>query len=346
VQHFETDILVILDRVVLIAEAKSHRLTPEGLRGAPGRVRRHITEMVLDPSVQSARLKELIESAKGGDRDAIAIVTDIGIEPGIVDRVIRISVTLDDFSVLSSSEGEFKKIGWVPSSHLLAPTIQLADLMCIADILNNPISLIHYLAERDHIQKAFELLGDEMDLLGVYLDTGFHLSGLQQNASRLVLAGMSSELDRYYESLDAGIAVPKPKPRLSEYFQAIIDRLSERRMPGWTMAGFHLLSCANFAEQKKIGNKLLKLRSIVRKNFRDPEHTSSVVVQPPDSRKALVVFYLFPEKHRTSSRKSMEDMAAQVLDQKKGRTCVVFGRSTEQWTRPYEAVLIVSPKVV
>jgi hypothetical protein len=54
-QKFETDVLVLLDRTVIIAEAKSNRLTPEGLRGAPARVKRHVQDMVLDPSLQSER---------------------------------------------------------------------------------------------------------------------------------------------------------------------------------------------------------------------------------------------------------------------------------------------------
>ena len=39
-QEFETDVLVVLDHTVIAAEAKSNRLTPEGLRGAPARVKR------------------------------------------------------------------------------------------------------------------------------------------------------------------------------------------------------------------------------------------------------------------------------------------------------------------
>jgi hypothetical protein len=55
-QEFETDVLVVLDHTVIVAEAKSNRPTPEGLRGAPARVKRHVQDMVLAPSVQSERL--------------------------------------------------------------------------------------------------------------------------------------------------------------------------------------------------------------------------------------------------------------------------------------------------
>lgn len=56
-QQFENDCLVIVDRIVVIAEAKSHQLTPEGMRGAPDRMKRHIQDIVLEPSIQSNRLE-------------------------------------------------------------------------------------------------------------------------------------------------------------------------------------------------------------------------------------------------------------------------------------------------
>ncbi|TIY07916.1 MAG: hypothetical protein E5V18_08240, partial [Mesorhizobium sp.] len=165
-EQFETDLLVTLDRTVIIAEAKSNHLTPQGLRGAPDRVKRHVSDMVLYPSQQSARLATLITSAKDGYAAAEAIVRRIGIDPASVDQIIRISVTLDDFSVLSSAEADFKEIGWVPADHQLAPTITIADLICIADILDHPLTFLHYLGERIYLQKSFSLFGDELDFLG------------------------------------------------------------------------------------------------------------------------------------------------------------------------------------
>lgn len=44
-EQFETDLLVTLDRTAIIAEAKSNHLTPQGLRGAPDRVKRHVSDM-------------------------------------------------------------------------------------------------------------------------------------------------------------------------------------------------------------------------------------------------------------------------------------------------------------
>jgi hypothetical protein len=337
-QVFETDVLVVIDRTVIAAEAKSNRLTPEGLRGAPARVKRHVQDMVLAPSVQSERLANLIGKAQSGDAASIAIVTGLGINPEAVDCVIRLSVTLDDFSILSAAEGEFKKVGWVPVDHELAPTVLIADLLCIVDILDKPLLLLHYLSERTYLQKALNLVGDELDFLGLYLENGFNFV-LADKDMLFIPSGMSGPIDRYYDALDAGIAQSKPKPSLSALVTQIIDRLNERRPGGWTTVGLHLLGAASPSEQRRLERSLDKLRAMVRKNYRDPAHINSVLIQPPQKHKARVGFYLFPEQLRGKLKSTMERLTDEALDAGGAESFVLFARGTEKWDVPYEAVL-------
>lgn len=339
-QQGETDVLAVLDRLVIIAEAKSQRLTPEALRGAPARMKKHVKDLIVEPSLQSARLEAFIESAKAGNEAAGEVVKALGIDPARVDRIVRFSLTLDDFSVLSSAEADFKAVRWVPEDHNLAPTIMLADLECIVDILDSPLLLIHYLSERSHFQKAFELMGDELDFLGLYLDTGFNIVGLEGHKGMFSPTGMSKPIDRYYEGRDAGIKVAKPKARLQPYFRSIVTRLTERQPPGWTIAGLHLLSSANPAEQRKIENGLNKLKSLVAKNYRDSQHTNSLVVKPPLDRKAMVIFYVFPESHRGHLKKNAEQLMGQALADGKYRSCALFARCLQDWNKPFTAILL------
>lgn len=340
-EQFETDALVVLDRTVLIAEAKANRLTPEGLRGAPDRVKRHVRDMILDPSVQSERLSGLISKAKSGDATSLATVQKLGIDPDNIDQVIRISVTLDDFSVLSSSVAELKEVGWVPKDHQLAPTILLSDLLCVIDILDNPLLLLHYLSERMHFQDSYQLMGDELDFLGLYLVSGFNI-GKPDKENVFAPAGMSAPIDKYYNSRDAKIHIPKPRASLSPHFRQIVARLCERQPKGWTTAGLHLLSSASPSEQREIERHLVKLRKTVRRTFKDPKHINTMFIAPPLARKARVGFYLFPEELRSRHREIMEILADGELGQEGVETVTLFGRSTENWGVPYEAVLIAS----
>ncbi len=340
-QEFENDCLAIIDRMVVIAEAKSSRLTPEGLRGAPDRVKRHIQELVLEPSVQSSRLEKLIVDAQNGDEKARTTVRELGIDPFKVDRVIRLSVTLDDLSILSSAEDDFKRIGWIPVDHDLAPTISIADFICLIDILDNPVLILHYLCERTFFQKSFDdLLGDEMDFLGLYLETGFNLEELEKNNEFFVVTGLSESIDQYYNSRDAGVKLPKPKAKHRPLFRKIIERLCQRRPEGWTMTGLHLLNAASFAEQRELEKALAKLKGMVRKNYNDPTHVNSLQIQPKKDRKARLIFYLYPDELRPTHRTIMEQLASEALEQSLSEECCVFGRCIDNWEVPYEAICI------
>jgi hypothetical protein len=250
-------------------------------------------------------------------------------------------VTLDDFSVLSSSVGELKDVGWVPQDHQLAPTILLSDLLCVIDILDNPLLLLHYLSERMHFQDSYQLMGDELDFLGLYLVSGFNI-GKPDKENVFAPAGMSAPIDKYYNSRDAKIHIPKPRASLSPHFRQIVVRLCERQPKGWTTAGLHLLSSASPSEQREIERHLVKLRKTVRRTFKDPKHINTMFIAPPLARKARVGFYLFPEELRSRHREIMEILADGELGQEGVETITLFGRSTENWGVPYEAVLIAS----
>jgi len=339
-QRFETDVIVLIDKVMIIAEAKAHHLTAPGLRGAPDRVRRHVRDMVVDPSLQSARLEAVLRQAQAGDSGAAKALGDAGIsDPANIDHVIRLSVSLDDLSVLSSAERDLREAGWVPDDHELAPMMNIADLAVVADILDQPVTFLHYLSERGPAQRAWDLLGDELDLLGLYLDTGFNMGGLPEDVS-FAVPGMSDLIDRYYDARDAGRTIPKPKPKLTKYIRLIIDHLAERRPPGWTIIGMHLLGVADPDEQVRLGRMLDKARKAVRRGIKAVQGGAVVAVTPKLERKITIAFYVHDQTERAAIRQSMEQVAGSLLGDTKKATCVVFGRHIDRWDEPYEVVCL------
>ena len=341
-KQFENDLVVVIDHVVVIAEAKSHHLTPSGLRGARKRLKRHVEDLVLNPSIQSHRLEKLITAARLGDKDAKELLFIKGIDADKADRVIRLSVTLYDFGVLNASEQDFKKIGWVPADHPLAPSILIADLRCVADILGNPILFLHYLSERSHVQKSFALLGDELDLLGLYMNSAFNIAPLAGEDDLFNISGMSSKIDEYFEVVSAGVKKPKPKMQLRPLFRDIANRLSAVKQPGYTLIGFHLLECADPSEQKAIERNLKKLRKYVQKNYQDPKHTCTLVIKPPEPRKATVMFYLFSKELCGDLRAIMTQLANEAIAEHSLKRCVVFARCTEDWGKAFETALLLA----
>jgi hypothetical protein len=258
--EYETDHVCALDRTVLIIEDKSHSLTASGLRGAPDRVKRHVRELIAEPSEQSLRLEDIIRRSRDGNREASESLMPFGIEFSQMDRIIRISVTLEDFSVLSSSERELKAAGWIDNGVELSVNVGLADLICIFDVLDRPSFIFHYFAERFRIQKEIDIIADELDFLGVYLETGFNLYKIEKEQIRLSLTGGSELLDSYYCSRDAGIKLPKPKPNLTAHFRNVIETIEARAFSGWLSVTTDLLRCLDFQEQQELDRILLKLK--------------------------------------------------------------------------------------
>ena len=238
---FETDLLGKVDRVVLIVEAKSGALTVQGLRGDPIRVKRHVRDLVVGPAEQSSRLEELIWRAKAAEPSAVDTVRSLGLEPDKIDTVIRISVTLDDFSMMSIAERELKAVGWVPPSLRLAPTLTFANLACVADLLREPAYFLHYFAERERSQKMIDLVGDEMDLLGLYLETGFNLEEKELEGGTLITSGLSRQVDQFYNSADVGVVVRKPRPKIHPGLKKIVLQIQNKQIEGWTTIMLDLL---------------------------------------------------------------------------------------------------------
>jgi hypothetical protein len=347
---YETDLVARIDRTVVIAESKSAALSAPALRGAPERVRRHIRDLITNPSEQSARLEGLNRQANNGDADAKTTLSAIGIDFTSVEQVVRISVTLDDFSVLSSSEGNLKDAGWIPKELELAPTLNIADFACVADILDAPGFFIHYLIERERFQKAVKVLADEMDFLGFYLMTSFNVAGFEEAGHALTMTGMSVAIDRYYNSRDAGVDLPKPVPRLRPYFRSLVEAIQKRAFPGWTSVTVDLLNVASYEEQKQLDKAFVTLRSGVKRNWRDPGHQCSIAVIPRPARKTPVIFYAFSPQLEDTRRETARSLASQALEETGKARCVVIARNITQWDYPPYAFVYVArrgkPEVV
>jgi hypothetical protein len=315
--------------MVIIFEDKSGTLSGPGLRGAQDRVKNHIHELIVKPSEQSARLEALIWQAHSGEAVASSILSTIDLNFGDIIRIIRVSITLDDFSILSSAEGALKEAGWIPGDIELATTLNIADFQCITEILEKESFFVHYFTERQRFQKAVNVMADELDWLGFYLETGFNIWGIEDKRRTLGLTGMSRVVDRYYTSLDAGLKVQKPIPNVHPFFSSLISSIEARAFLGWLDISIDLLRCADYTEQGKIDKMLTQLKSKVRKNWRDPQHECSAIVTPPPIRDTAVVFYAYPEKLADRRKEVADQLGSKALELSGRARCIVIGKCTD-----------------
>lgn len=340
--EYETDHVAVLDKTVIVVEDKSAALSPAGLRGAPDRVKRHIRELVLAPTEQSARLIDLIKKAAANDTAAKGVLEPFELDFSKTERFVQISVTLDDFSVLCSAERTLKKAGWIPENVNLATTLNVADLQVVTEILDKPSYFVHYFAERGRIQKVLEIVADELDFLGFYLETGMNVWNLEVEKASLTLTGMSRTLDRYYQSRDAGVRLPKPHLKIQPYYASLIEAMEGRRFPGWLNVTADLLRSANFDDQKNLDRRLAKLKANVARNWRDPEHQCCLVLTPPETRETAIVFYAYPPQLASRRKEIVGELAGRALDLSARDRCVVVCRNIERWADPYSFVVIAN----
>lgn len=338
-EQYETDLIVIVDRTLIIGEAKSGVLTLKGLRGAPDRLKKHVQDLVGAPARQSGRLEAIARAAALGDIEACQVVDSLGLNVVDLDTIIRVSVTLEDFSVIASLENELKAAGWLDADVLLAPTMSIADLACVFELLEMPALILHYLRERYRLQKRFTILGDELDCLGSYVSHGLALPHGNHKA-HLQIMGESAPVDQYFIGKHAGLDVPKPRRGFPPWFTSLLQCLHDRARPGWTTVALAVLSGLDAQSATGLEESMEKLRQTVPFTHTDEKHICSLVWVPAEATDDLVVYYVFAQTDHASRYERAQATAAEQMERTGRSRCIVIGRMVEGWGEPYSFFMI------
>tara|TARA_Y100000296_G_C5174778_1_gene259457 strand:- start:381 stop:2603 length:2223 start_codon:yes stop_codon:yes gene_type:complete len=321
---YETDLIVQVDKAVLIFEAKSHHLKDAALRGAENALKRNIRQIIGESSKQANRIRDIVALAKGGDRDATGVCQDIGLEVDEATFVIRLSISLEDLSFVNGASGLLKEAGWITEEVEIAPFISIHDLKILGDVLQSEIHLLHYLNERQFVDRFGEVVGDEMDLLGVYIDKLFNFTMPEEN-SLIILSGMSGVVDRYYLAGDR-----QPKPKVHPFIRPILKLISDRRRPGWSVFALSLLSAASWEEYDQIASALDDLQRQVKKSGGDLKSNFMLQIQPPLAHRPIVMFCLYREKWREDVKAVMPDLAGAAISEASQTACTVICRDVDK----------------
>jgi hypothetical protein len=339
--QYETDLVVVADRVVITVEAKSGALTSQGLRGAPDRLKKHVRDLIGKPAEQSFRFEAVMRAAAAGDRNAVPVTEQLGINASDIDTVIRLSVTLDDFSPIASLEHELKTAGWLDGGVLLAPTMGVADLACVLDVLEKPAVVLHYLRLRYRLQKRVTILGDELDCLGSYIAGGLIVPhGMEHPLLQIV--GQSEAVDRYFIGRSAGLDIVKPQRFMPPWFASLLDCLNTQGRPGWSTVALAVLSGLDEQAAADIQARMDDLRVTVPLTREKDNHLCCSVWVPMDEHDDPVIYYVFAEQDFDVRYERAESLAAQILEQTGRLRCVLIGRMIEDWDSPYSFYVIAS----
>lgn len=319
-QEFESDLAARVDTTLFLVESKSGRVSWPALRGAPGRVLRDVEELIVKPSDQSARLALKLRAKMNSEPGTETFEFPIPLAG--LRNVVRLSVTLHDFATLQSVPQLMVDAGLVRSAARLAPCLSLADLLAVAGILDAPHLMLHYLRRRAELLPLARTLGDELDMLGLYLDTGFNLGAqAEQGEMHLSLLHYSVKVDRYYTGLDEGLTPNRPSPKLTQWLRFLCDQVMGRQFPGRSEVT-HTLLCLDYSEQLAIEKALRRLtrRAMAGKPFKHGH--DAVQLTPATHRSVAVVFHLRGPSETRSPRDAADAFSRMAFESDHVDFCV------------------------
>ena len=335
---YETDLIAFIDSFALVIECKSGKVTPPALRGAPGRLRRHIQELLIDPNLQSSRLKRRFEYLSSNPSASDPMRDEVGYDLSKVRHVVRVSVCLEDFGSIQSSLKQLEDTGWLPESFAPCPTMNLADFETVFDILEHPVQILHYVLKREEVEASVGYMANELELLGLYLATLLDIGEFEPDV-HLSMVGMAAPLDIYYNSLDAGVTLTKPRPAISPLFASVFSQLEQRGIDRWTEMGV-ALSMFSPDDQTKITKRLVQLEKRVNKNWRKQGHDNMVICIPSKASSYALGYVMFKNGNAGQRRDFMQQAAATALESDHVQTVIVIGRNIDRDDRAFHSIAL------
>jgi hypothetical protein len=206
------------------------------------------------------------------------------------------------------------------------------------DLLDSQAQRIHYLARRVEIAQTAHYLADELDLLAFYLETGFNI-GDWEKTGYLNIGLKSKELDPYYVGLSDGVAVRKPRLRMTDWWRGIVNRVEAARTDCWTEVAFALLSVA-YGDQIKLDQQVRKLIDRIKKGLIKRRHSWAVMMSGTNTNRPYgIIAYPYQGIDARERRDMMRAMAGQLLHETRVFGVVVVGFDMNDRRGPYGAML-------
>lgn len=338
--QYETDLIAFIDSHAIIIEAKSQKISRPALRGAPDRIKRHLEEILIEPGIQSNRLEQKLNELRVQDAPDDPLLTKIPVDIASINKVLRVSVSLEDFATLQTNLRLFDDTGWIPNDFAPCPSMNLADFETLFDFLEHPVQIIHYLLRRTELEGKYKFMGDELDYMGLYITTLLNVGNMvSDDKAKIIISGMSEPLDKYYMSKDQGILIDKPQPKISPLFRKIFSKLEDRSTPRWTEIGC-ILNRFPPDDQSKLIRYIKHLSKVVNRTWQVEGHKNIAVYRPPESSEYALAVVLFKEENRDRRYEFIDHASALGLEPEHVRYCLIIAINIDKDDLPYHYIAL------
>jgi len=237
------DVLVLYDGYILIFQDKTKRMQYTSLIGKSiETIKSDITKGIKESFDQAIKAKEYIK--KNEFAEVVTKKCKLSIDSRKVSNIFPISVTLDSYQNFTTKLSNTNHILKVLDPKNYPWAVSLSDLGVITEILNSPVQFLHYISRRMTVENAiFQLMADEIDLLGMYLSHGIYFeNGEFDKYNGVSFSGSSENIDRYiFEKHETNLNPIKPHQKSPKEFNEYIQDIASSKTPYCTDCAMKLL---------------------------------------------------------------------------------------------------------
>jgi len=244
----ELDGLLLADDTAVLVEVKAGSLSPEARRGAPDRLREQLEGLVGRAHEQVLKAREFLTSAPSVAFD-VEGKPKLRVQSDRLNAFVLIVVNLDPLDVYTTNLSGLTHLGVISDADL-PWAVSYLDLVVIADALEFPAQLFHYLRRRQRVDElGFVVAHDELDWFGHYLKEGLFFEHLKERAEsakgRFVwdIIGYSEDLDAHYmhDERYSGEQPPIPRQSMPESMREMLGELEDAQHHGYLHLSLALL---------------------------------------------------------------------------------------------------------
>lgn len=254
----ECDAVCIFDKSLFVIEVKAGAYTPKPPSKSFQPHLDSIENLLIAPVRQGYRLLEILE-----ERHAVDLFDEkhhkpiTSLERDDFEDVCVVAITLDQLTEIAPKlESILQARKLIGAGELWAVSID--DLRVFAEIVTNPLIFLHYLGIRRtaYLLSALDT-DDELDHLGAYFKHNEYVERLRQNASArlggVILNGYRDDFDRYFQAKLLGEDADRPKQKMPQVLEQIIECLATSKDPLRVNVAMSLLSLG-----ERLRNQLAK----------------------------------------------------------------------------------------
>lgn len=205
-QH-ETDGIFVYDRTLYIIEAKANRFSEAFKKGKILRVKNQLDDIVKKSYDQAIRTFQYIQNSDGLFEDKTR--RKFSFNKKDFSDVVIISLTLEPLGAITPYIKATNQLGYFDMG-FFPWIISIFDLMVVADHLDLPVMLPHYIKRRqEFLSHDMMRVYEEMDLLSYYLYNNLYIEDMvreatEKKANYVALENATDQINNYYLELHRG----------------------------------------------------------------------------------------------------------------------------------------------